>query len=38
VISALGASEATSIKVCSGCAGTSSGNTSIGVHAAKPQD
>ena len=31
VISAFGASEATSIEVCSGCAGTSSGSTSIGV-------
>ena len=31
VISAFGASEATSIEVCSGCPGTSSGNTSIGV-------
>ena len=31
VISALGASEATSTDVCSGCAGTSSGSTSIGV-------
>src|SRR5262249_45951318 len=31
VISAFGASEATSIEVCSGCAGVSSGRTSIGV-------
>ena len=31
VISALGAKEATSIDVCSGCPGTSSGSTSIGV-------
>jgi len=31
VISAFGASEATSIEVCSGCPGTSSGSTSIGV-------
>lgn len=31
VISALGASEATSIEVCSGWAGVSSGSTSIGV-------
>src|SRR5262245_28381109 len=31
VISAFGASEATSIEVCSGCAGTSSGSTSIAV-------
>src|ERR1700730_18356184 len=31
VISAFGAREATSIEVCSGCAGVSSGRTSIGV-------
>src|SRR5437773_7095368 len=31
VISAFGAREATSIEVCSGCPGTSSGSTSIGV-------
>ena len=31
VISAFGASDATSIDVCSGCDGTSSGSTSIGV-------
>ena len=31
MISALGASEATSVDVCSGCAGTSSGSTRIGV-------
>ena len=31
VISACGASEATSIEVCSGCPGTSSGSTSTGV-------
>src|SRR6516162_1979749 len=31
VISALGAREATSIEVCSGCAGVSSGTTRIGV-------
>src|SRR6516164_1038354 len=31
VISAFGASDATSIEVCSGCPGTSSGSTSIGV-------
>src|SRR6266478_5326340 len=31
VISAFGASEATSIEVCSGCPGTSSGSTSTGV-------
>jgi hypothetical protein len=34
VISAFGASEATSIEVCSGCPGTSSGSTSIGVRQA----
>ncbi len=31
VISAFGASEAMSMETCSGCAGTSSGSTSIGV-------
>src|SRR5438874_4657391 len=31
VISALGASDATSIEVCSGCDGVSSGSTTIGV-------